>query len=64
MSEQVATAAQLQSLRTEGVISENEIAILEGDILLAKNVITQERRIIGKSADLLKESTQKKILKG
>lgn len=64
MSEQTATHQQIQSLRSEGVISENEIAILEGDILLAKNVITQERRIIGKSNDVLKESTQKKILKG
>jgi hypothetical protein len=64
MSEQVLTADQLLELRATGTISENEIALLEGDILLAKNVITQERRIIGKANDLLKESNQKRILKG
>ena len=39
---------ELQQLRNQGTIAENEIAILEGDLILAKNVLTQERRIIGK----------------
>ena len=64
MSEQVLTTDQLLELRATGTISENELALLEGDILLAKNVITQERRIIGKANDVLKESNQKRILKG
>ena len=64
MSEQIISGTQLQLLRSAGTISEKEIAILEGDILLAKNVLTQERRIIGKAGDVLQENTQKRILKG
>ena len=56
---------QLQQLRATGVITENEIALIEGDILLAKNVLTEEKRIIGKSSDILNENTNnKRILKG
>jgi hypothetical protein len=59
------TSANLESLRTTGLISENEIAFIEGDILLAKNVVTEERRIIGKANDILNESSgNKRILKG
>ena len=55
---------ELQQLRNEGTISENEIAILEGDLILAKNVLTQERRIIGKINDVLTENNKKRVLKG
>jgi len=55
---------ELQQLRKEGTISENEIAILEGDLILAKNVLTQERRIIGKATDIITENSKKRILKG
>lgn len=55
---------QLQELRSTGTISDNEIAILEGDLLLAKNVLTQERRIIGKAKDIITENTKKRVLKG
>ena len=64
MSEQTLTTQQLVELRAAGTISEQEVALLEGDILLAKNVLTQERRIIGKASDLLKENNQRTILKG
>ena len=55
---------ELQQLRNEGTISENEIAILEGDLILAKNVLTQERRIIGKINDVLTENNKRRVLKG
>ena len=59
------TPANLDSLRSTGLINENEIAFIEGDILLAKNVVTEERRIIGKATDVLNESSgNKRILKG
>jgi len=54
---------QINELRQNGSLSEKEVAILEGDLILAKNVITQERRIIGKINDILIES-KKRILKG
>ena len=55
---------ELQQLRNQGTIAENEIAILEGDLILAKNVLTQERRIIGKANDVITENSNKRILKG
>ena len=65
MSAQVLDANKLSALRTNGVISENEVALVEGDILLAKNVITDERRIIGKASDIISENaSNKRILKG
>ena len=38
--------SQLQSLRARGVLSENEIAYLEGDLLVAQNVLTGEKRLL------------------
>tara|TARA_B100000214_G_scaffold352012_1_gene306886 strand:+ start:823 stop:1020 length:198 start_codon:yes stop_codon:yes gene_type:complete len=65
MTSQAVNESQLIQLRNSGLISENEIALIEGDILLAKNVLTEERRIIGKSSDLIKENTDnRRILKG
>ena len=59
------TTSDQDKLRTTGLIQDNEIAFIEGDILLAKNVVTEERRIIGKANDVLNEgSGNKRVLKG
>ena len=64
MTTRIIEGDQLQDLRSTGTITENEIAILEGDLLLAKNVLTQERRIIGKAKDVITENSKKRVLKG
>ncbi len=64
MSENLLENTQLQLLRNEGTISENEIVIIEADILVAKNVVSLERRIIGKVDEILKENKTRRILKG
>jgi hypothetical protein len=65
MSNNVLNDSQLTKLRTTGVITDQEIALLEGDILVAKNVITEERRIIGNASDLISEGNDnKRVLKG
>jgi hypothetical protein len=65
VSKNVLSDTQLAELRTKGVISDQEIALLEGDILVAKNVVTEERRIIGNSSDLISEGNDnKRVLKG
>lgn len=58
------TNEQLVALRTDGTITDQEVAIQEGDLVIAKNVVTQERRIIGKVAEVLVENTQRRVLKG
>ena len=58
------TNEQLITLRTNGTITEQEIAIQEGDLIIAKNVVTETRRIIGTATEVLVESTNRRILKG
>ena len=55
---------QISAMRASGQITEQEIAILEGDLIVAKNVVTEARRIIGTANDVLVESTQRRVLKG
>jgi hypothetical protein len=58
------TNEQIATMRASGQLTDQEIAILEGDIIVAKNVVTEARRIIGSVNDILVESTKRKVLKG
>ena len=51
----------VQKLRDAGLLKENETALCVGDLIVAENVITQERRVLD-VRDLLLES-KKRILK-
>lgn len=53
---------QIKDLRDRGMITSGEIAFVAGDLLVAENVTTQEKRIIGETK-LLNESTRR-VLKG
>lgn len=60
------TNEQITALRTSGQIATEEIAFVEGDLVVAKNVVTEAKRIIGtvRELGLVSESTNKKqILK-
>jgi response regulator RpfG family c-di-GMP phosphodiesterase len=52
----------LQILREKGLLTLHEVAIMVGDVIIAENVLTKERRIL-ETGTLLLEST-KKVLKG
>ena len=54
---------QLRSLRSRGLVQETEIAILEGDLVIAKNVLSGERRLLGKVSEVV-DGSNKRILKG
>ncbi len=58
------TNDQIAAMRASGQITDQEIAIVEGDLIVAKNVVTEARRIIGKVGDVLVESTKRQVLKG
>ena len=58
------TNEQIAAMRASGQITDQEIAILEGDLIVAKNVVTEARRIIGSAKDVIVESTQKRVLRG
>jgi len=54
----------LEHLRSKGIISAEEVAYWAGDILVAENVITSEKRSIQEGASVLKESSRPSLLKG
>lgn len=51
-----------QMLRQKGLLSETEVAMRKGDIIIAVTVLGSNERIIGYSKDVLSES--RNILKG
>ena len=55
------TNEQIAAMRAGGQITDQEIAIIEGDLIVAKNVVTEARRIIGKVGDILVESTKRPV---
>ena len=54
---------QLSNLRDRGLLKEEEIAYKAGDLLIAENPITGEKRVLGQTVAILTEST-KRVLKG
>ena len=62
MAEDTLPPNEIQSLRDQGILTENEIVLRQGDLLVAVDVLTQERRIITR---LLPEGIpSKRLLKG
>jgi|SaaInlV_150m_DNA_6_1039752.scaffolds.fasta_scaffold11529_2 hypothetical protein len=62
MVEDTLPADELQALRQQGLISENEVACRQGDLLIAINVVTQDRRIINRT--VTEGVSVKRLLKG
>lgn len=61
MSQQL-SYSDIETLRRKGLLSEQEIAVKNGDIILAENVVTKARRVIDASGLMLESS--RRILKG
>ena len=56
------TESQINLLREKNIISENEIAFKSGDLLVAENVLTGDKRIVENGNAVLRES--RGLLKG
>jgi len=54
---------QLALMRENGIIQGDEVAIVEGDLLVAVNVITGARRLL-QNKQLQESSPNKRLLKG
>lgn len=61
-SREALPSVQLEALRTRGLITSQEIAFVTGDLLIAENVVSNDRRVVGEST-LITESN-KRVLKG
>ena len=53
-----------ETLRAQGIITENEVISKEGDLYVAVNVINNSRRIVNIDKTLLEGRDQKQLLKG
>ena len=47
---------QISKLRTLGLISEEEVAFVSGDLIVVENVINKSRRILENGKTILNES--------
>ena len=56
------SAVDLEQLRQKDLLKTNEIALMVGDVIVAENVLTKERRVLDVT-NLLLESNRK-VLKG
>ena len=54
--------SQIKTLRDSGAISENEVAFRSGDLIVAENVITRQRRVVENGNKILSETKQ--LLRG
>ncbi len=61
--DQPLNSQSLKKLRDANLISQEEVAFQVGDLLIAENVITKARRILGQSSAVLLESSRT-VLKG
>lgn len=54
--------SQIGILRDSGIISQSEVAFRSGDLVVAEDVVTRQRRIVENADKVLSES--KRLLKG
>jgi len=54
---------QLAQMRLNGILENDEVAISEGDLIVAVNVVTGARRLL-RDKPLVESSNSKRLLKG
>ena len=57
------SANQMRQLRESNTINRDEYAYVAGDLVVAENVKTSEKRVLGEVSSILQESS-KRVLKG
>ena len=53
---------QIKQLRQQQLIGESEFPYIAGDLLVAENIETGEKRVIGNANDLLTENKKRVLL--
>ncbi|HIL27015.1 MAG TPA: hypothetical protein EYG21_06485 [Nitrospinaceae bacterium] len=61
--EKILNDSELRTLRAMGAITVDEIAYRVGDLVVAENVLTKERRTLNENNNTFSESS-KRLLKG
>jgi len=63
MDENVLSNEEIQRLRSLGVLTETEIAMRQGDLLVAVDVVSNTRRVVD-SSNVTESVSSKRLLKG
>lgn len=63
MNNEALNEAQLNDLRTRGLLNEGEFAYRAGDLVVAENPVTGDKRVLGQVSSVLAESN-KRVLRG
>jgi len=63
MNNETLNEAQLNDLRTRGLLNEGEFAYRAGDLVVAENPVTGDKRVLGQVSSVLTESN-KRVLRG
>ena len=63
MEENTLSNDELQRMRTAGIITENEVVVSQGDLFVAIDVVTQNRRVLEKNS-MTESIGKKRLLKG
>ena len=63
-SRQLLDGSNISKLKGKGLLGEEEFAFVEGDMVVAENVKTQDKRVLGRAAELLVENGAKRVLNG
>jgi len=63
MNNESLNEAQLNDLRTRGLLNEGEFAYRAGDLVVAENPVTGDKRVLGQVSSVLTESN-KRVLRG
>jgi len=61
---QLLDGSSVNRLKSRGLIGEEEFAFVEGDMVMAENVKTQDKRVLGRATEILAESGAKRVLNG
>lgn len=56
------TTADVSQLRQRGLVSESETATCEGDLIVATDVVSGTKRIVGRLNELIVETSRKLLL--
>ena len=62
MDKQILQANQIADLRESGILKESEYAYLAGDLVIAEDVTSSSKRVLGKAAELLHEGKKRVLL--
>tara|TARA_B100000214_G_scaffold373973_1_gene355534 strand:+ start:867 stop:1055 length:189 start_codon:yes stop_codon:yes gene_type:complete len=57
------SAGEIELLRSSGLINNQEVALRVGDLVVAENIVTRQRRVVADGNRLLSESNRR-VLKG